>query len=688
MFDSMSQTEKKGFVEQVKALLNKLLEWVNNLLNGYKSNSDEAVILRSYEAELQELSKMWDEMLTKSVETNKALEVSKSTKTETSDKSGEDVLVQYDDREGDTKNAEELTEDDLRYLLENVQNGIYDNDTYLPLRISTPEFFIDVVRVHSEGKYNVMHVPMASRVKHLRQNMDEEDGASYGNERPHNLSPDDIVTISKEMGHPAYIVLQENGRYAMVVSFYNGNNKKVLVSIDFARDEDPTQNYKYNQYMNGYNEGYYNIVVTQYSPDDFQKYLRDNEVVYDKKKMNGRYQVGSGRIVTFTHDTPFIDNSILDSDEKVKENFFDVQNSDRDTEGRTLSEAQMKYFKDSKVRDYEGNLLPVYHGTKEEFTIFEPYYSYESSRHGGLNWAAKDYEYAKDYSWSDEPIVLKGYLNITKMLDIGDIDSYTDYQKTLQELANIVQLTTDELEEMVDFRNARIYDITSSKKFKERIVELGYDGVMAWESGLVTYGFVDSNQFKNIDNTNPTSSEDIRYQDRNTTSIYDIMGENEKLRKTNELLKADVERLKELVKLERKLTHGKVFKGVSLDAVARHLINKANSTIDMQTIGNNEYILQNLSLEDLQTLDGIVRTIANVVSQIDQFHVAKYNEGVRALGEASVKEINSRKKIYKDDTEEGKKHFEIMNTKVAWNNTLPYYAFKHLGETGQLMLCS
>jgi len=43
---------------------------------------------------------------------------------------------------------------------------------------------------------------------------------------------------------------------------------------------------------------------------NLEKYLGKNEVVFDKKAMNGKYQVGSGRIVTFTHDTPFIDNSI------------------------------------------------------------------------------------------------------------------------------------------------------------------------------------------------------------------------------------------------------------------------------------------------------------------------------------------------------------------------------------------
>ena len=41
--------------------------------------------------------------------------------------------------------------------------------------------------------------------------------------------------------------------------------------------------------------------------DNLKTYLANNEIVYDKAKMNGKYQVGSGRIVTVTHDNPFID---------------------------------------------------------------------------------------------------------------------------------------------------------------------------------------------------------------------------------------------------------------------------------------------------------------------------------------------------------------------------------------------
>lgn len=241
--------------------------------------------------------------------------------------------VQYSDRNGNVKNAEELSENDFRDLLEKVQYGVLDGNSYVPMRISTPEFFRDVVFEHSKGNITVMDVPLAAQVEHLRQNMEEDEGASYGENRPHDLSIDDVVTISREMGNPAYIVLQQNGRYAMVVSFYNKERKRVVVSIDFANEKRPEKNYKYQQYMNGYNEGFYNIIVTQYQPDDLSNYLNNNEIVYDKKKMNGKYQVGSGRIVTFTHDTPFISNSLSysndESNDKIVNN-DDEQFSDRE----------------------------------------------------------------------------------------------------------------------------------------------------------------------------------------------------------------------------------------------------------------------------------------------------------------------------------------------------------------------
>ena len=72
----------------------------------------------------------------------------------------------------------------------------------------------------------------------------------------------------------------------------------------------------------------------------------------------------------------------------------------------------------------------------------------------------------------------------------------------------------------------------------------------------------------------------VLYSDREDTSIYDIMGETDRILKENEKLKADVERLNERLKIERKVTKGNFFNANQLGAVAGHLRNISNSTID------------------------------------------------------------------------------------------------------------
>ena len=70
-------------------------------------------------------------------------------------------------------------------------------------------------------------------------------------------------------------------------------------------------------------------------------------------------------------------------DEKIVENipkqlrWHDNTNNEakmysrKDSAGRTLTDEQAEYFKDSKVRDENGNLLVVYHGTDADFTVFD-----------------------------------------------------------------------------------------------------------------------------------------------------------------------------------------------------------------------------------------------------------------------------------------------------------------------------
>ena len=70
----MTAKEQQTFKAKVKETLDNLIEWANKLLSYYKSETDEAKLLRQYRAELKKVSKMWDEMLVSAVETNQALQ--------------------------------------------------------------------------------------------------------------------------------------------------------------------------------------------------------------------------------------------------------------------------------------------------------------------------------------------------------------------------------------------------------------------------------------------------------------------------------------------------------------------------------------------------------------------------------------------------------------------------------------
>ena len=105
--------------------------------------------------------------------------------------------------------------------------------------------------------------------------------------------------------------------------------------------------------------------------------MRKLLTAWDNKEETAEYATGEVRDSTgATAATPTLNrrsgvnttvstDSIPNSDKNVK------QFSLRDSDGNTLSEQQAEYFKDSKIRDEDGNLLVVYHGSDADFTVFD-----------------------------------------------------------------------------------------------------------------------------------------------------------------------------------------------------------------------------------------------------------------------------------------------------------------------------
>ena len=117
--------------------------------------------------------------------------------------------------------------------------------------------------------------------------------------------------------------------------------------------------------------------------------------------------------------------------------------------------------------------------------------------------------------------------------------------------------------------------------------------------------------------------------------------------------------------------------GSGIDDLTKELVKSVDG--HMALIEGQVFTLNEMSLDDLKKLDTIVQIMKQTVNNVNKFHVAQYNRGVQALGVRSTEEIDSRKKVFKDNN----KHFEKLKTHTYWNNLNPFYAFKNLGEASQ-----
>ena len=278
---------------------------------------------------------------------------------------------------------------------------------------------------------------------------------------------------------------------------------------------------------------------------------------------------------------------------EVKHSRKDVPATDKDNNGRPLSKNQMEYFRDSRVRDADGNLLTVFHGTDQAFTVFDILKAGKNGRAEGFGfYFSDDQEITGKYGDNQMEV----YLNITKPLysdqrtltkaelqrftndiiskemqrdgiDWRDsfisnyIDTYTYTGRMSRQTA--VQSFINQIWEMNETDQDLIYEIANGsgqnysvetmKGFYETLRDsIGVDGnISTWrhadgESRVYVAFFPE--QAKNVDNRNPTANPDIRYSKKIIPSKAEAdalaaqreqaaeIAEQERIRKRDELM--------------------------------------------------------------------------------------------------------------------------------------------------------
>lgn len=123
-------------------------------------------------------------------------------------------------------------------------------------------------------------------------------------------------------------------------------------------------------------------------------------------------------------------NSIRSSNEKVKEK-LSSRSRTVDSEGNQLSEQHQEYFRDSKVRDKNGNLRVMYRGGNEDFTVFDRKKSKYANLYSRGFYFTDSESHARQYG-NAKPF----YLNITNPIMPGQKNITKDQlRKFLQEVA-------------------------------------------------------------------------------------------------------------------------------------------------------------------------------------------------------------------------------------------------------------
>lgn len=267
---------------------------------------------------------------------------------------------------------------------------------------------------------------------------------------------------------------------------------------------------EYSKYENRYND-----IVRSGDAEEADRLIDELYLLRkDSLSTEGEYGVGNLIFKQFRNDG-YLDNlKQMLIDDTAKELSLEAldggteKHEKVDSVGNTLSDGQLTFFKNSKVVDNNGNLLVVFHGTKDNFTVFKYGHKnkYDSGYLGDGFYFTDNISSAKEYAdwkigYDNNAHVMSAYLNITNPLIIKSKQWAT---VDLQDALGIDLLSDDQ---KFNFKVNK--DISS--KLTEEVKKRGYDGIIYHNDFYdeTTFVVFSPNQIKAITNKTPTFNIDI-----------------------------------------------------------------------------------------------------------------------------------------------------------------------------------
>jgi hypothetical protein len=334
------KSKDESIIKKIGEFFEKIINSFKNLMQKYPPETTEGKLVSQMNDAFEELQSLFAEAL---VDASNNYQANKGQKNTTSEG---DVKLQA--RELQRKDPTTLKEDELTTLLEYTKDKVLSDDTYIPVRINTPQILIAFAK---EFGYTLENHPLAMQVYKARQALsNEENWDGDYQDKPHDLSPEEVIGIIRAMNNPSHLVFQtENERFAEIVKFEKeGSKEKAYAIVDFS---DVNKN---PDLMNGYKGGKYNILVTVYPSEDaadLKRYLsnKNHKVLTGEQMKKKGLSQGSygGNTPSLLNDSPFFEDSIPQTSKKSqeklsgRENFIGERNLEdfaeaKDTEGKTL----------------------------------------------------------------------------------------------------------------------------------------------------------------------------------------------------------------------------------------------------------------------------------------------------------------------------------------------------------------
>lgn len=312
--------------------------------------------------------------------------------------------------------------ENLSNEIDQVLNGTYKSNNQVKARDYTPQILVE---------NGVSDLPMLITAKHIKSTIYSFDeaqklGLPTDNVNYHALGKERLLNVIDSLDDPLEIYKTSKDNYLVITEILDDNGRNIVVPIKI--DGKGT-----------YNDVYIdeNQIKSAYGRNNLERYIKNNnfEKIYTKKgtTLNERVQ--------YPNIGNSIDNNITNSKENVKlpstkYSMQENQNNTVDSQGRNLSKGQQEYFKDSKVRDENGNLKVLYHGTRNDFTVFDINKSGSSSKQAKAGfWFTESSEGARKFAdsvWygkNDTSRAMEVYLNIKKPKIYNDIDNSNKTKK-------------------------------------------------------------------------------------------------------------------------------------------------------------------------------------------------------------------------------------------------------------------